>query len=175
MVALKAKLIIEILGRPVEHLEKTLADLVEKMGAEKGVSLLRKEINKPKKVEKAENLWTAFADVELSFESLPVFMNTVITYMPAHIEVYEPDMFKMNAFEMNDFVNFVVSKLHNYDALAKRMMGEREILISKLEYIRKGGNPKDVFTPQQNNPMPTTNEDKKDSKKSDKKNKKKSK
>lgn len=171
MVALKAKLIIEILGRPVEHLEKTLSDLIEKMGTEKGVSVLRKEINKPKKVEKAENLWTAFADIELSFESLPVFMNTVITYMPAHIEVYEPDMFKMNAFEMNDFVNFVVSKLHNYDALSKRMMGEREILISKLEYIRKGGNPKDVFTPQQSNPLPA-NEDKKDSKRSDKKKKK---
>ncbi len=159
MVALKAKFIIEILGRPVEHLEKTLSELIEKIGAEKGVSMLRKEINKAKKVEKAENLWTAFADIDLSFESLPVFMNTVITYMPAHIEVYEPEIFKMNAFEMNDFVNFIVSRLHNFDALAKRMMGEREILISKLEYIRNGGDPKDVFSKE---PIPAKKEDNKD-------------
>ncbi|MBM3231996.1 hypothetical protein FJZ21_01300 [Candidatus Pacearchaeota archaeon] len=171
MVALKAKFIIEILGRPVEHLEKTLADLVEKMGTEKGVSLLKKEINKPKKVEKAENLWTTFADIDLSFESLPVFMNTVINYMPAHVEVYEPDMFKINTFEMNEFVNFVVSRLHNFDALAKRMMGEREILISKLDYIRKGGNPKDVFAPQQTPVIPQ--EQKTETKKETKKKKKK--
>ncbi|MEK6924753.1 MAG: hypothetical protein AABW71_00770 [Nanoarchaeota archaeon] len=170
MVTLKAKFIIEILGRPVEHIEKTLTELTDKIGTEKGVSLLHKEINKAKKVEKTDNLWTAFADIDLSFESLPIFMNIAINYMPAHIEVYEPDMFKMNAFEMNEFANFVVQKLHNYDALAKRMMGEREILISKLEYIRKGGNPKDVFAPQQ--PQVVPQEQKTENKKETKKKKK---
>ena len=61
------------------------------------------------------------------------------------IEVYEPESFKLNTFEVNEFANFVVSKLHNYDALAKRIMGERDILISKLEYLRKGGDMKKVF------------------------------
>lgn len=172
MVALKAKFIIEILGRPVEHLEKTLSDLIDKLGTERGVSLLHKEINKAKKVEKAENLWTAFADLDLGFESLPIFMNTVVTYMPAHVEIYEPEGFKMNAFEMNEFVNFVVSRLHNYDALAKRMMGEREILISKLEYIRKGGDPKEVFKPiPQPMPQPPQKEEKKEKPKKKKKSK----
>ena len=167
MATIKAKFIIEILGRPVEHIEKTLAELTDKIGTEKGVSLLHKEINKAKKVEKADNLWTAFADIDLSFESLPIFMNIVMNYMPAHVEVYEPEMFKMNAFEMNEFANFIVSKLHNYDALAKRMMGEREILISKLEYIRKGGNPKDVFAQEQPPVVPQQQktEDKKETKK----------
>jgi hypothetical protein len=149
MVALKAKFIIEILGRPVEHLEQTLDELINKLGVEKGVSILKKTINKAKKVEKADNLWTTFAEIDLSFESLPIFMNAIITYLPAHVEVYEPEMFKMNAFEMNDFTNFVVSRLHTYDALAKRIMGEREILVSKLEYIRKGGDPKEVFRTEQ--------------------------
>lgn len=168
MATIKAKFIIEILGRPVEHIEKTLAELTDKIGTEKGVSLLHKEINKAKKVEKADNLWTAFADIDLSFESLPIFMNIVINYMPAHVEVYEPEMFKMNAFEMNEFVNFIVSKLHNYDALAKRMMGEREILISKLEFIRNGGDIKEVFkqpvAPKQL-PQEQKTEDKKETKK----------
>lgn len=164
---LKAKFILEILGRPAEHLEKALADLVDKIGSEKGVSLLHKEINKPKKVEKMENLWTSFADLDLSFESLPVFFNTLSTYLPAHVEIYEPEIFKMNTFELNEFSNFVVNKLHNYDALAKRVMSEREILINKLEYIRKGGNPKDVFAPA----APNVPEVKKETKKSKKKKK----
>jgi len=159
---IKAKLIIEILGRPVEHLKQTISDLVDKIGTEKGVSLLNKEIHDVKKVEKADNLWTTFADIDLSFESLPILFNTVMTYLPAHIEIYEPEGFKMNTFEMNDFVNFVVQKLHNYDALAKRMVSEREILINKLEFIRKGGDPKVVFAPVQKieNPTPTGKKEK---------------
>ena len=166
MVVLKAKFIMEILGRPVEHIEKSLSELVEKMGTEKGVSLLSKQIHKAKKVEKGENLWTAFADIDLSFESLPLFFNAIMTYLPAHIEVYEPEFYKMNAFELNEFANFVVSRLHNYDALAKRMISEREILINKLEYLRKGGDPKVVFAPTIKNDVSQPEEAK------DKKNKK---
>lgn len=166
MVALKAKFIIEILGRPVEHLEKSLAELVDRMGADKGVSLLHKEIHKAKKVEKADNLWTTFAEIDLSFESLPLFFSAIMTYLPAHIEIYEPEISKMNAFELNEFANFVVARLHNYDALAKRMMSEREILVNKLEYIRKGGDPKVVFTPA---PQPAPATENKKSTKSKKK------
>ncbi|MBS3083348.1 hypothetical protein J4423_00940 [Candidatus Pacearchaeota archaeon] len=145
MTALTAKFIIEILGRPAEHLKAALTELVDKLGSEKGVAVLNKEIHEPKKVEKTENLWTTFADVEMRFESLPLFFNAIMTYLPAHIEVYEPDSFKLNTFEVNEFANFIVNKLHNYDALAKRMMGERDILISKLEYLRNGGDMKKVF------------------------------
>ena len=176
---IKAKFIIEILGRPVEHLEKALSELVDKIGTEKGTSLIHKEIHKANKVEKADNLWTAFADMDLSFESLPIFFNAISTYLPAHIEVYEPEILKLNAFEMNEFANFFVSKLHNYDSLAKRMMGEREILISKLEYIRKGGDIKEVFKdiepPQQTTSNPHTNAPKVEEKKEKKVEKKSSK
>jgi len=173
MAALKAKFIIEILGRPVEHLQKSLADLVDKIGTEKGVSVLHKEIHKPNKVEKSDNLWTAFAELDLSFETLPLFFNSIMTYLPAHIEVYDPEMFKMNTFEINELANFVVQRLHNYDALAKRMISEREILINKLEYIRKGGNPKDVFAPIPQQPVSETQKtDVKKEKKPKSKNKK---
>ena len=149
MAALTAKFILEILGRPPEHLKGTINELVDKMGTEKGVAILKKEIHDLKKVEKAENLWTTFAEVELRFESIPLFFSAMITYLPAHVEVYEPDLFKLNAYELNEFANFIISRLHNYDALAKRMMGERDILINKLEYLRKGGDPKKVFAPEQ--------------------------
>lgn len=149
MTALTANFIIEILGRPAEHLQTTLGELVDRIGADKGVAILRKEIHKPKPVEKADNLWTTFAEVELRFETLPLFFNAVMTYLPAHIEVVEPESFKFNTFELNEFTNFIVGRLHNYDALAKRIMGERDILINKLEYLRKGGKIEKVFEKQQ--------------------------
>ena len=173
MTALTAKFIIEILGRPAEHLKVALTELVDKLGTEKGVAVLNKEIHEPKKVEKAENLWTTFADVEMRFETLPIFFNAIMTYLPAHIEVYEPESFKLNTFEVNEFANFVVSRLHNYDALAKRLVGERDILINKLEYLKNGGDIKKVFaSPEMKNEIPQV-EVKSEDKKKIKKNKKK--
>ena len=73
-----AKFIIEILGRPPEHLESSLNDLIDRLGTEKGIKVVNKSFGKPKPVEKVENLWTAFADVELNFETLSHFFNTIM-------------------------------------------------------------------------------------------------
>ncbi len=145
MEQISAKFIVEILGRPPEHLATTLDELITKLGSEKGIQIVNKTINKPKPTEKAENLWTAFADVELKFETLPHFFNAIIMYMPAHVEVFDPETLKFNTFELNELANFIISRLHNYDAIAKRLISEREILVNKLEYLRKGGKIEDVF------------------------------
>ncbi|MSS74199.1 hypothetical protein EXS72_00990 [Candidatus Pacearchaeota archaeon] len=145
MSSIVAKFILEILGRPPEHLTSSLSELVTKLGTEKGTSIVSKELHKPKPVEKTDNLWTAFAEIEIKFDSLQHFFNTIIMYMPAHVEIVEPDSFKINSFEINELANFMISRLHNYDAITKKLMGEREILIGKLEHLRKGGKMEDVF------------------------------
>ncbi|MEK6846565.1 MAG: hypothetical protein AABY16_00175 [Nanoarchaeota archaeon] len=149
MEQISAKFIIEILGRPPEHLKTALDELITKLGTEKGTKVVNKSVNKPKPVEKTENLWTAFADVEVEFETLPHFFNAIISYMPAHVEVFDPENLKFNTFELNELANFIVGRLHNYDAIAKRLMSEREILIRKLEHLRQGGKLEDVFPKEQ--------------------------
>tara|TARA_Y100000034_G_scaffold130296_1_gene188344 strand:- start:878 stop:1387 length:510 start_codon:yes stop_codon:yes gene_type:complete len=143
--SIKAKLILEIMGRPAEHIKEGLNTLVVKMGSEEGIELIEKEYNEPKKVEKAEDLWTAFADVDAEFESLEHFFNVVMAYMPSHVEIYEPDKFKLDSPGINHLSNFLVSRLHRYDSIAKKVVGEKEILFNKLEFLRKGGDPKEVF------------------------------
>ncbi|MGV8142903.1 MAG: hypothetical protein ACP5NS_04720 [Candidatus Pacearchaeota archaeon] len=168
-----AKFILEILGRPAEHLTTTLTELVDKLGTEKGITIVSKEIHKPKAVEKTDNLWTAFADIEMNFETIHHFFNSIMAYMPAHVEIVSPDSFKINAFEMNELANFMVSRLHNYDAVAKKLMGEREILIRKLEHLRNGGKLEEVFGKPQ--PLQTTQEAPKQKEEKGKKTKKKKK
>lgn len=145
MEQISAKFIIEILGRPPEHLSTTLSELITRLGNEKGTKIVNKVLNKPKPVEKVDNLWTAFADVELEFETIPHLFNVVMSYMPAHVEVFSPESIKFNTFEINELANFIIGRLHNYDAVAKRLMNEREILIKKLEHLRNGGKLEDVF------------------------------
>jgi hypothetical protein len=145
MANLKAKIIIEIMGRPPEHIKEALNTLVIKMGSEKGIKILDKNYHEPEKVEKTDNLWTSFAEVDLEIETLEHFFNMLIIYMPSHVEIYEPDKFKLDAPALNNLSNFVVSKLHKIDGLAKSAINERDILINKLEYLRKGGKMEDIL------------------------------
>jgi hypothetical protein len=139
MKKIKAKFIIEILGRPPEHIKEALNTLVIKMGSDKGVSIIDKEYHEPKPVKETENLWIAFADVELEFETIHTFFATIMTYMPAHVEIFEPENFKLNVAGINELANFFVATLHKYDAIAKRLVGERSILLKQLEHLKNGG------------------------------------
>ncbi len=170
MEQISAKLIIEILGRPPEHLSAALGELITRLGNEKGTKIINKVLNKPKPIEKVDNLWTAFADVEIEFETLPHFFNVLVSYMPAHVEVFNPESIKFNTFELNELANFIVGRLHNYDAVAKRLMGERDILIKKIEQLHNGAKLEEVFPKTQ---TPQVKPDIKDKKKSGKSKKKK--
>ncbi len=168
MEQISAKFIIEILGRPPEHLSTTLSELITRLGNEKGTRIVNKVLNMPKPVEKVDNLWTAFADVEIEFETLPHFFNVVMSYMPAHVEVFNPESVKFTTFEINELANFIVGRLHNYDSVAKKLMNEREILIKKLDHLRNGGKLEDIFPKVE---MPEVKPEIKDKKKNSKKKK----
>ena len=153
-----ARLVIEIMGRPPEHIEEGLNTLVVRMGSEKGMKILKKDYHKAKKIENTENLYTAFAEVEAEFENSEKLFAVIFNYMPANIEIIEPANFKLKNFELNTLANFILGKLHNYDEIAKRIIVERDILIKTLENAT-GKKITDFF------PTVVNKEDKKKSKK----------
>jgi len=142
---LKATIIMEIMGRPPEHIKEALNTVVIKMGSEKGVEVVNKKYHKPKTVEGAKNLYMTFAEIDAEFESPEHFFAILMSYMPSNVEIYEPDKFKMDSAEMNSLSNYIVAKLHNYDNIAKRLISEKEILLNQLQYIKDGGKIEDLI------------------------------
>lgn len=138
MSKIKAKLIIEIMGRPPEHIKEALNTLVVRMGSEKGVSLLDKQYHEPKTIEESKDLFITFADVDAEFDTTESFFNILMGYMPAHAEIYEPEKFKLDASNMNDLGNFILGKLHRYDSIAKRALVERNMLAEQLKKLKTG-------------------------------------
>jgi hypothetical protein len=143
---INARLVIELMGRPPEHIAESLNTLVVRMGAEKGVKIVDKKYNSPTRVKDTDNLFIAFAEVEAEFETLESFFGVVLNYMPANIEIFSPDKIKMSSHEVNSLSNFMIGKLHNYDAIAKRLIAERNILVKKVEDLT-GKNISEVMVP----------------------------
>lgn len=128
---INAILIMEILGKPPEHIKKTISDLVEKMSGEKGINLINKKIVEPKQVEGKE-VFTSYAEVELetNMESL---MMLIFGYMPSHIEITTPEEIKIKNSDLNLFFNELAKKLHQYDEIAQTLIIERKMLAKQIQ------------------------------------------
>lgn len=171
MVKLQVNIIIEILGRPPANVKEALNTIVVKMGSDKGVKVLGKEYHEPRKVDdpNAKDLYTAFAEVSLELDSIANFFGIIFAYMPSHIELVFPEKIELNNFDLNELAHALTQRLHNYDAITKNAMVERDIYLNKLREIAP-----QLFA-QQTQPPPKTKEDKSKKIKKTKPNKKKKK
>ncbi len=132
---IKALFIFEIMGRPPEHIKNTLGELIDKLGEQKGIDIIRKEIREPKPVEKkdVQNLFTTFAEVELITDNLSLIFDIALNMLPSHVEILGPKELEFKNFDLSSVVSNLCVKIHKYDELAKVSLMEKNILIQRLK------------------------------------------
>src|SRR3989339_299348 len=130
---IRVMMIIEVLGRPPEHLIETLNNLIEKINSEKGVKVVDKKISEPNPLQNQENLFTAFAELEIEVEEVLLITMLMFKYMPAHIDVLYPEDLQLTNHELNDILNELTRRLHGYDEVARIIQSEKAILEIKLK------------------------------------------
>lgn len=135
MEKLHANIVLEILGRPSEHVNEALKSLVMKLGSEQGIKIIEKTYHKSVPVKDSKNLFTAFAEVSLELDSLYNYLGILFAYMPAHIELVYPEKIILSNSDLNDLGNRLIQRLHDYDAITKRSLMEKDILVNKLQAI----------------------------------------
>ena len=132
MEKLHVGIILEILGRPKENLISALEGLINKLGAEPGVKVLRQTIHEPVLAKDSKDLFTSFAEVTLELDSLSNYFGILFAYMPANIELISPERITLPNDELNLLANRLAARLHDYDAITKKAVVERDFLIKKL-------------------------------------------
>jgi hypothetical protein len=119
---IRARFIFEMLGAPAEHLKETLEKFVESLGEVKGIEIKEKKLHEPKKIEESKgDLFTNFAEVELTIENLRLLIGLVMNRLPSSVEIIEPEALKLNNFDLSSALSELVTKLHRYDEVAKVM------------------------------------------------------
>lgn len=136
---IKAIMILEILGRPAEHLKKTLEDHIGKMNNEKNVEVTNKKIHEPTQSKDNKNFFTTFAEVELEVNSISLLTSLMFKYMPANVEVIEPETIALTNNGWGDILSEITRKLHGYDEIARMLKNEKEILEKKLKELKGQG------------------------------------
>jgi|TARA_Y100000310_G_scaffold319661_1_gene375202 hypothetical protein len=134
---IKANLIIEIIGKPAEHLVATLEDIIKQIDGEKGVKVVNKKIKEPVAFEKQKGFFTTFAEIEIEVEDILILNILMFKYMPAHVEIISPELIILSNNGWNDILNELTRRLHGYDEVARVIQTEKRILENKLRQINE--------------------------------------
>ena len=129
---IRAEMIIEVIGRPPEHLTETLNKIIEELDKEKGVAVLRKKVNEPQPMKDNPEFYTNFAEIEVEIEEILYLVMLMFKYMPAHIEIISPECIALTNNGWNEIINELARRLHGYDEIARVLEVEKSLLERKL-------------------------------------------
>ena len=139
-----ASFIIEILGRPSEHVKKALEEIITKIKETEGVNVIESIVHESKemelseeakKIKDAKKLYTSFADVDAEFDKLENLLNIAFTYMPSNVEITNPKELGINNSQLSEIISGIMLRLHKYDEVTKKLLGDRQIMINKIKEL----------------------------------------
>jgi len=122
---IRCKVIIEILGKPKEHVEKTLRMYVDKIKQDQDLAILNVDFSN---AEEKDKLFAIFAEIEMVVKGIPKLIGFCFDYMPSSIEISKPEEFTMKASTINDFINDLQARLHSVDMIVKNQRNENDFL-----------------------------------------------
>jgi len=129
-----AKVIIEVLGRPKEHVAKSIKEFTDKIKEDKRYDMLNVKIAKPKEV---ESMFSVYAELDIWFKKLINVLDMCYDYMPSSIEIIEPTELKMKSTDLSGFFNDTQARLHQIDMIFKNTKAENEKLKINIHNLLK--------------------------------------
>ena len=126
---IRCKIIIEVLGKPKEHIEKTIRTYVDKIKDDSNLIVLKSEFAD---AQEKGDLWATFVELELIIKGIPKLIAFCFDYMPSSVEILKPEEFSMKKSTVEDLLNDLQARLHQVDMIVKQQKIENEFLKHNL-------------------------------------------
>ncbi|MBT3394930.1 hypothetical protein HOA59_01885 [archaeon] len=122
MEKIKINTIIEIVGMPKEHVVDTMQKVIDLIEKDEEIKLESKDTAEPELI---KDLWSTFTEFELEFETFKKLTGFCFDFMPSSVEIISPEKPELNSKDIEDLLNDVLAKTHQYDMALKRMILEK--------------------------------------------------
>ncbi|HLD12972.1 MAG TPA: hypothetical protein VJB87_05280 [Candidatus Nanoarchaeia archaeon] len=129
---IRAKVIMEVVGSPENHVNDVLNALIEKIASTKSYELHKKKVFPTKKMDD-KPLWSSFAEMEISYKDMESIFGFCFDFMPSSVEILAPEELTLKERNISNFVNDLLARLHQYDMILKNIHAENVLLKRKLE------------------------------------------
>jgi len=127
---IRCRAILEVLGKPKEHVEKTIKLLVEKVKENQDNSVLNEKFAEIKP--EGKTMFSTFVELELVFKGIGPLTGFCFDFMPSSIDIEKPEQLIVKNRDISNIFNDLQSKLHNVDMVAKTLRAERDFLKRNL-------------------------------------------
>ena len=131
---IRCRIIIEVLGKPKEHVEKTIKEYIEKIKKDPDLIILKTDFAETKQ---QDNFFTTFAELEMVIKGIPKLIGFCFDYMPSSLEIIKPDELILNNKAISDFLNDLQARLHSMDMVVKQLKNENEFLKRNMNNVIK--------------------------------------
>ncbi|MBI3027606.1 hypothetical protein HYY70_05840 [Candidatus Woesearchaeota archaeon] len=144
---IRCRTIIEVLGKPKEHVEKAIKEYVEHIKEDSELVILNEDYSETNEIEKTitepleemeqkdlqkdkkmYNLWGKFVELELVVNGTKKLISFCFEYMPSSIEVVKPENLIFTNAEFSNFLNDLQARLHDVDMVVKKQKAENDFL-----------------------------------------------
>lgn len=116
--------IIEMLGAPKEHIEKTMKDYVDKLKND-GLNIVLEVYND---AVPSEGLFSTFAELEIGFDKLADLLSFCFDSMPSSVEILSPENLVLSSGILSGFLNDLQAKVHDNDLIVKTLSARNKVL-----------------------------------------------
>lgn len=124
----QSRVIIEIAGRPKEHVEKSIQSYIDQISKNENIIILTKDINKAEEVKDSQGFFVSFVELEILTKNINALIEFCFDYMPSSVEVLEPQELKLVGRDISGLLNDLQAKLHKVDLALKHMNTENSFL-----------------------------------------------
>lgn len=132
-----ARAIIEVLGKPKEHVSETLMQLLKQFSEDDRYKLISFTVENPQKVKEMKDMFSAFAEIEFIAKDEIELIYFATDYMPSSIEIIEPAEMKVQASYTSHMLTEFVGRLHAVDMEFKKVKAENDVLKHNLAIMIK--------------------------------------
>ena len=136
MAEIVCRAVIEVLGKPKEHIEETINSYLQKMESDSRFTVKSKETAEIKQQEDSD-LWVTFSEVEFSATKIQDLVSFCFEYMPSILEVISPSEVTLTNYDTSQLLNDMQARLHHVDMVAKQMKTKHDILNSSMRSLLK--------------------------------------
>ena len=129
---IRCRTIIEVLGKPKEHIENALNEYIKHIKEDSEIVVLNEDYSEIKEQGK---LWSKFVELELVIKGTAKLISFCFEYMPSSIEVLKPEHLIFTNPEISNFLNDLQARLHDVDMVVKQLKAENDFIKTNTNAI----------------------------------------
>ncbi len=131
----KGHAIMEVLGKPKEHVEKAVDLLIKKISDEKLLNISEVQKHSVEKVPDSETLFSTIFEFEIEFKDNEALFLFLLNYMPSSLEIYEPESLNLDLHSFNSLLTELLGTFHEFDKFVKTKVEENKLLNKKIDQL----------------------------------------